>query len=436
MQVYISNLVQLDSMQKHTPKNLIKIYLDRTRKRFYKRNCRIIGIMMLIIHGATPIIAQSSKQDSIRYKQKDAMDEITKVIKVREKEPVDSERLKPGKILTSIFPAVGYSLSNGVTFILASNFSFYTDNLNSTNLSVISLNPLYSLKQQTIIPLISSIWLKDNKINILGDYRFYQYPSLTYGLGGKRLLSQSDSVDYSYIKISQEALYTICHNFYGGIGYNLDYHYNIQNLSDDDRQYLRYTDGATTTISSGWVARLKYDSRTNINNPKNAFYADFVYRDNLTAIGSTNNWQEIDLEFRKYIQLSKYPNNVLAFWSWNEFTYGGTVPYFDLPSTGWDEYSNSGRGFIQGRFRGNDIIYLEGEDRFDILRNGLLGGVVFCNGESVPNYPSEKFTTIHVAKGIGLRIKLNKYSDTNLCIDYGWGDGGSQGFAFNIGEVF
>ena len=78
----------------------------------------------------------------------------------------------------------------------------------------------------------------------------------------------------------------------------------------------------------------------------------------------------------------------------------------------------------------------EGEYRFDILRNGLLGGVVFCNAESVPDYPYSSFDVIHVGKGIGLRIKLNKYSDTNLCIDYGWGDGGSRGFFFNVGEVF
>ena len=61
----------------------------------------------------------AKKRDSMRYVQKDAMDMITKVIKVREKEPVDSDALIPGKIFTSVFPAAGYSLSNGVTFILA-----------------------------------------------------------------------------------------------------------------------------------------------------------------------------------------------------------------------------------------------------------------------------------------------------------------------------
>lgn len=427
--------------------------MNRNRKRAANRtllNSWLTGIFVVTFQVIAPVCAIAQplhiqvidtvptvkKQDTGRYKQKDAMDVITKVIKIKNKEIPDSEYMRPGRILTSIFPAVGYSLTNGVTFILATNFSFYTGNPNNTNLSVISLNPLYSLKQQVIVPLISSIWLANNKINLLGDYRFYQYPSLTYGLGGKRLLSQSDSVDYSYIKISQEALYAIAHNLYGGVGYNLDYHYNIENFSNDDYQYERYTGNLTQTTSSGWVARLKYDNRTNINNPTDAFYADFVYRDNLTALGSTTNWQEIDVEFRKYISLSKYPRNVLAFWSWNEFTYGGKVPYFDLPSTGWDEYSNSGRGFIQGRFRGSDMVYLEGEDRFDILRNGLLGGVVFCNAEAVPNFPSNRFETIHVGKGIGLRIKLNKYSDTNLCIDYGWGDDGSRGFAFNVGEIF
>jgi outer membrane protein assembly factor BamA len=399
-----------------------------------------IGLVIILIMGLSflpqLVIAQSG--DSTKKQathQEDAMDVIVKVVKINRNSVSDSENLQPGKLYTSVFPAIGYALSNGVTFILASNYSFYTSSLNSTNLSAISLNPLYSLKHQVIVPLISSIWLKDNKINILGDYRYYQYPSYTFGLGGKRLLAQSDSVDYSYIKISQEVLYRLGHNLYGGIGYNLDYHYNIHELGDDP-QYETYNNEVTKTTSSGLVGRLKYDDRVNINNPKNAFYANFVYRDNLTFLGSDNNWQEVEVEFRKYISLSPYRQSVLAFWSWNEFTFGNNVPYFDLPSTGWDDYSNSGRGYIQGRFRGTGIIYLEGEYRFDILNNGLLGGVVFVNGESVPNYPANSFTDIHPGGGIGLRLKMNKYSNTNLCVDYGFGDEGSRGFFFNVGEVF
>ncbi len=107
-----------------------------------------------------------------------------------------------------------------------------------------------------------------------------------------------------------------------------------------------------------------------------------------------------------------------------------------MPSNGWDIYSNSGRGYIQGRFRGQNMLYDEAEYRFKITSNGLLGGVVFANAESVSEYPSNKFVYLDPGEGFGLRLKMNKYSDVNLCVDYGFGLYGSRGFFFNLGEVF
>ena len=46
------------------------------------------------------------------------------------------------------------------------------------------------------------------------------------------------------------------------------------------------------------------------------------------------------------------------------------------------------------------------------------------------------FEKINPGAGLGLRIKMNKSSNTNLCIDYGFGAMGSKGFAFNLNEVF
>ena len=44
-----------------------------------------------------------------------------------------------------------------------------------------------------------------------------------------------------------------------------------------------------------------------------------------------------------------------------------------LPSTGWDDQSNLGRGYIQGRFRARELVYAEAEYRFGILRNDFIG---------------------------------------------------------------
>jgi hypothetical protein len=77
----------------------------------------------------------------------------------------------------------------------------------------------------------------------------------------------------------------------------------------------------------------------------------------------------------------------------------------------------------------------ESEYRFVLTRNGLLGGVVFGNSETVFQKWSESHTIIP-AGGLGIRIKMNKFSNTNLAIDYGFGVGGSHGLFFNLGEIF
>jgi len=38
--------------------------------------------------------------------------------------------------------------------------------------------------------------------------------------------------------------------------------------------------------------------------------------------------------------------------------------------------------------------------------------------------------------GVGLRLRLNKHSGANLCVDYGFGRDGSKGLFVNLGEVF
>lgn len=80
--------------------------------------------------------------------------------------------------------------------------------------------------------------------------------------------------------------------------------------------------------------------------------------------------------------------------------------------------------------------YFEEEYRFKISSNGLLGGVLFSNFQSYSTDLSESYKPIKIGFGIGLRIKLNKNSAENFCIDYGFGENNSKGFFVNLGEVF
>jgi len=112
----------------------------------------------------------------------------------------------------------------------------------------------------------------------------------------------------------------------------------------------------------------------------------------------------------------------------------GTPNYLFLPSTGWDDQYNTGRGFVQSRFRGKQMIYAEAEYRYRITRNGLLGGVAFFNWQKY--YGNEKsYEPFLRGYGAGLRIRINKKSGANVCLDYAFGNN-SQGFFLNLGELF
>jgi outer membrane protein assembly factor BamA len=322
---------------------------------------------------------------------------------------------------------------------LTGNLAFYLGHNNETNLSSILISPLITQKQQFVAPVQLSIWTKNNKYNIVTDWRFLKYPENTYGLGGLTTESDAVQLDYDQVRLYTFLLRKITKNFYGGLGYQFDNHWNIAQLNVSANTVTDFDKYgySKSSISSGPSVDLLFDTRTNSLSPEaGSNYANIVFRQNLHALGSDANWSSLLIDLRKYFRLSDRSDNILAFWSYNWLTVNGTPPYMDLPSTGWDAYSNTGRGYIQSRFRSKNMIDLESEYRFVIMHNGLLGGVVFANAQSYSEISDNQFKTILPGWGAGLRIRFNKFSKTNICIDYGFGLHGSNGLFVNLGEVF
>jgi hypothetical protein len=383
-------------------------------------------------------LQKPAKTDTVN--QTDLIGIARKVFRIKKTPQPDSIMKKPGTLYTSVLPGMGYSIITGVTEVVTANLSFYADSGKKANISVVNIGEEYTQFNQFIPSIISSIWTKGNKVNFQGDWRYYKYSTYTYGLGGDTKTSESDLVYYNYLRVYELAMKEIVPDLMGGIGYNLDYHWGINSTQPNTgggEDMLKYKYGTSgSSSSSGLSLNLVYDTRRNSNNPPSGYYANAVFRSNFTFLGSDQNYQSLLLELRKYVTLPAHTDNVLAFWSYAWFTLNGHTPYFDLPSTGWDTYANSGRAYIQGRYRGANMLYLEAEYRFGLSRNGLFGGEIFANAESLSNYPGNAFTSIAPAVGPGIRIKVNKYSNINLVIAYGFGIDGSRGFFFNLGEVF
>jgi hypothetical protein len=349
----------------------------------------------------------------------------------------DSAALKGNGPFISVLPSVNYTMQTGFTAALATSTTFYTD-IERSRVSRIMLNGYYSQFNQYWFLANNNIFFQEHKIHLYGDSRYYKFPTQTYGLGDDSQLSEALQIDYSYLRFHQIVFREIASNTFVGMGYNLDYHWNIKADTvegDAMDQFVKYQNG-DRSVSSGVSLNFVYDSRKNSVNPKGGTFVNLQFRPNMTILGSDENWQALLIEIRHYIKLPSSSRNILALWSYNNFTLSGAPPYLDMPSIGWDDYSNTGRGYAAGRYTGKNLIYLETEYRFSITRNGFFGGVLFGNLESVAQSIKDIAHTIIPAGGAGIRIKLSKNSDTNLSIDYGIGIGGSSGFAFNVGEVF
>ncbi len=371
--------------------------------------------------------------------QRDMIDVLAPLV-VKHPRPRVSDENDSSKFRShfSALPAAGYTLQTGFAGIVAANASFYTAKTSLTNSSYAVTSIAYSQYNQIILPVNANIFTKNNKYNIVADWRYMKYPSTTFGLGGNTEASSGYTIDFRYVRLHSYITRSMNNFLYAGIGYNLDYYWKIKEVDPPPGSVTNFQRYGLTDkeISSGFSFHGIYDSRSNAIYPTGGFYANVAFRPNFEFLGSDNNWQSLVVEWRKYYNLPANTKNVLAFWNYNWLTTGGKPPYLMLPSTGWDPFSNTGRGYIQGRFRGRNMIYLETEYRFGLTPNGLLGMVVFANAQSFSRFPQQQLHTISPGAGVGLRIKINKFSGSNLCIDYGLGINGSGGFFVNLGEVF
>ena len=367
-------------------------------------------------------------------KQRDLIDMIVRLFNIKSD---DQNRTTAQKISISVVPSVSYSLTTGFQADLTANAGFYTTKTHKENYSEITGDLTYDTKDQKIAVFRSEVWFVDNQYKLVTDTRWMRFPEDTYGLGATTTLSDAEHIDFKYLRTYFTFYKKISPDFYGGIGYDLDYHYGINRIGKADSSATSYSNYGfrPTAISSGFNLSLLFDNRRNPINPIQGGYASIIYRQNETFLGSSGNWQSLQFDLRRYFRLSENNNNILAVWSLLWFTHGN-VPYLDLPGTGEDMFNNSGRGYIQGRFTGKNMLYLESEYRFGLTSNGLLGAVVFANAESVSEYPGNNFAKIAPAIGSGFRVKMNKHSNTNICIDYAVGINKSNGIFLNLGEIF
>ena len=309
----------------------------------------------------------------------------------------------------------------------------------SPRFSQLSVSGNISTTKQIQVQVRGDIFHPSGNYLLKADCRYLDTERSTWGLGPMSPDQEEYPMEFKLVRLYA----TLFRRASGPVFIGLGYHYDEFNDIVDTRAgrgettpFTSYSGGALTrTIATGLSINVLGDTRDNLTNPSSGYYLSYSFRDYLTSIGSDHNWQEMWAEMRVYPHLPSGSRNVLAFWLYSWMTFG-EPPYLNLPSSGWDTYGRGTRGYLQGRIRGTDQIYFECEYRWPLTRDGLWGAVAFLNGTGTADADSGILGKPDWAGGVGLRIKFNKHSNTNLAIDHGWGKQGSKGFFMGMSEVF
>jgi hypothetical protein len=376
-------------------------------------------------------IIYGTKADTIR--KTDLVDLMVRIFKIKDSEERRNER----KIRFSLFPTRS-SAGGDKTVFTSFNLAFLLGDLKDTKVSNVYFYPYIGFGGQYGFQIQPNIWLKRNSWNFIGEYFILNYPQNTWGLGGNSPEENLTLIDYDHLRIHQNVMKGILPNLSVGLGYAYDKHYNINvEASDYSDVIIGYMpEDKDYTVSSGITVPVMYDLRKNQLNPQNGFMASLTYSFYDPFFGSDDRWQSLFVDTRKYYRFSGEKPKILAFRGYYWTIISGNPPYLDLPANRWEPASGSvSRGIRQNRYRSNALLYFETEYRFGITANGLLGGAVFANVTSASQYNSQQFSYWHPAAGTGIRLKFNKYSNTNVTLDFGF----SKEFAsvyVNIGEAF
>jgi hypothetical protein len=365
-----------------------------------------------------------------------------------------------------LFPVLASAPATGFQFGAVGQAAWFMGSPETTRISQASANFTYTTKNQFLITIKSNIMTKGDDWIFTGDWRYYIYSQPTYGLGTNSPYGAvpssgfgvqgydvgpdegAEPMEFTWLRIHEIVFREIKKDVYLGVGYHLD---SYSNIADEklDVAAGSLTNHYNYSISNGFnpnqytlsglSLNFIYDSRDNQINPYKGMYFNFQNRYSPEFLGSAKNSNITHIEWRGYKSLSKkHARHLLAGWVYSDYVNAGKAPYLALPASGYDRRNASARGYVQGRFRGENLYYGEVEYRFPISQcSGVLGGVLFANAITTSDQANNvhTFDYVKAGYGFGIRIMADKLSRTNVTIDWGFGEH-SSGIYFGATEVF
>ncbi len=428
---------------------------------------RTIAVLLLTAFLITNLHAQDAEEGAQKTKAE------TKEEKKAERKAKKNEPPQKGSSYLTVLPVLASNPSFGFMYGAAISASTYRGDPSTTNISTGMLSLTLTTQNQTLIVFKSTIYGEDNSSILDLDWRYLNSSQGTYGVGSGPLSSrlasngfeinenfmsaaidQGNLLGFDWLRIHQTYTRMVKKGLYLGLGYHLD---NISNIDDNLTNLdtfpavissyaaynTKYGFDNDKSVLSGLSLNAIYDTRDNMNEAYRGTYGYIRFKMNPEWLGSTKKSSELWTELRQFINLTPVNNeNILALWWYGSFQTSGELPYLNLPAIGYDHYSGSGRGYTQGRIRGQSLMYGEIEYRRKLFSTrkikDFFGMNFFANFTTASNVDNDQklFDYVDPAYGLGFRLMLSPKSRTTLSLDYAKGKYNSSGLYFMLNEFF
>jgi len=343
-----------------------------------------------------------------------------------------------------VAPGLGARPSTGVTLGVNGNLAFHQGDPATTHLSTMIGGLRVSQKKQLLSNVRFSVFTADDRWLVQGDNRVNWTSLDTFDLGSDAGTDGAANVKFNVVHLNDTAYLPVRAGVFVGAGLDLDVHANVRagdsDAAFDQSAYSAYSRrhgfASDAQRSTGTNLGVLLDTRDNAINAERGWLASAAYHTFFKGLGGDATWQELTIDVRTFRPLTRSGSHRLAFWFLSDLVTGGVAPYLDLPTIGGD--IRSGRGYAEGRYRGERLVYGEAEYRGSLMPSGLVGFVAFLNTFTISSADTgtKLFDSYAPGAGFGLRVLLNKRSRTNLAADWGWGKEGSRGFYLGLQEAF
>jgi len=329
------------------------------------------------------------------------------------------------------YPTIGYTPETSWEFGISALLLYHAKRDTTNRLSEISSFSFITLENQLGLWLDNALYSHRNHWFLLGRMRWQQFPLYFYGIGPEASVGNSVLINSNSLTIRQRLLRQVKGQFYVGLETDLQRLSNVSASTEPESVGLASPLGLDGSTNLGLGLGMVFDTRHNILNVRDGFFAEMGFLRYGEAWGSDFEFTNFFIESRVFRPVGQ--QQVFAAQLYGSFS-RGDVPFNQLALMGGESLM---RGYYTGRYRDRNYVGTQVEYRWLPLPfSRRFGATIFGGlGNVAPSMRDFQLKNTVWTAGFGGRFLIFPKKDVFTRMDIGFTEEGS-GFYFFVGEAF